>query len=368
MLASLIKRLAGWTGTPSASSGRTARTGGRAAAGANGAKSSRTARAASLPVPPPIVRPRPEDGPDEREALRSEFGDAIASRAAELGEQYTPHKDASDALALLEALVRGGSGLIRQPPLAAQAVLAVFRRRHYSLDQITTLVERDPSLAQTLLRHANSAWYATPGAAPVVAIGAAVQRIGTAGVHSTVMSTIIAGTVSRPGARYNEIAKQVWDHMVRVAPLARRLARPFGANAEQAFTLGLAHDVGKLILFDQVAEHRRRLRREVRLPDRFLSDALRTLHEPLGGLAAIEWGLSPHFARTVSTHHRSPVPKEAGPLNETIFCAERVDLEWQMHEEVDLEALWSEGGLTGSQSAVQRVVSAILAEQDEAAR
>ena len=36
------------------------------------------------------------------------------------------------------------------------------------------------------------------------------------GVQSTVMSTVIAGTVSRPGARYNEIAKQVWDHMVRV--------------------------------------------------------------------------------------------------------------------------------------------------------
>lgn len=171
--------------------------------------------------------------------------------------------------------------------------------------------------------------------------------------------------MSRPGAGYNEISKKVWDHMVRVAPLARRLARPFGADAEQAFTLGLAHDVGKLILFDQIAELRRSLRRQVRLPNSFLSQALRTLHEPLGGLAALEWGLSPHFARTVSTHHRTPAPEEADPLGEVIFCAERMDLAWQAHEEVDLSALWSEGSLTGPQEAVQKVLSAIRAEQDE---
>jgi len=180
-----------------------------------------------------------------------------------------------------------------------------------------------------------------------------------------VISTIIAGTVSRPGAGYNEISKQVWDHMVRVAPLARRLAGTLGADAEQAFTLGLAHDVGKLILFDQVAELRRGLRRQIRLSDRFLSHALRTLHEPLGGLPALEWGLSPHFARIVATHHRSPAPEHADPLSEAIFCAERVDLAWQGAEEVDLSTIWSEGSLASPQAVVQKILWSILAEQDE---
>ena len=62
--------------------------------------------------------------------------------------------------------------------------------------------------------------------------------------------------VSRPGGELDTMAQQVWNHMVRVAPLARDLSGAFGVGPEQAFLLGLLHDVGKLVVFDRITELR----------------------------------------------------------------------------------------------------------------
>jgi HD-like signal output (HDOD) protein len=305
--------------------------------------------------PPPADTASVDAGPDERDTLRGAVEERIGVQSDMLFAGYEERTGADDAIAVIRALSGARPGLIRQPPLAAQAVLSVLRRRNYSLDQVTDLIERDPALAQTLLRHANSAWYATPGAMPVEAIAPAVRRIGTSGVHSTVMSTIIGGEVSRPGPGFDRMAREVWDHMVRVAPIARRIGRALGADPEEAFTLGLAHDVGKLVFFDQIAELRRRQRREIRFPDGFLADALAALHEALGGLAALEWGLSARFARVIATHHRAPPPEPGDMLSEVVFLAERMDLAEIRGDDFDAAVVCAEGALTCDPEAIQAI-------------
>jgi len=340
VLARLMRGITGW-----ARARRGPPPGRRTSAGAR--RRPHDARKVTAPEAPPPAPIEPSEA-EERDALLQEARETLARNADGLIIDYENASHAADGVDLIRDVRSGRPGLIRQPPLAARAVMAVLRRRDYSLDEVTRLIERDPALAQTLLRHANSAWYATPGAAPVVAIGASIQRIGSSGVHATVMSSIIGGELSRPGAGYDELARQVWDHMVRVAPLARHLAHAFGADPEEAFTLGLAHDVGKLVLFDRIAELRRRRRRPVRLPDGLLTDMMATLHESLGGIAATEWGLTPRFARSIICHHRTPPPREPDPLCEVVHLAEYLDLAAQREEAPNLQRLWESSELTGS--------------------
>lgn len=301
-----------------------------------------------------------------REALRTRTQEALAAAADQVGDSLPSGEAGKDALALLDTILAGGPGLVRQPPMAAQAVLAVLRRPNCSLAQLTKLIGKDPALAQTLLKHANSAFYAVPGSAPIVAISAAVQRIGTNGVNSTVMSSIIGGELSRPGAEFNKPARLVWDHMVRTAPLARRLSRAFAVDPEAAFTLGLVHDVGKLVFFDQLGIMRREARREIVLPDRFLSDALGLMHEPLGGLVALEWGMADDFSRAIANHHRRTIPEEADTASEVIFLSEQADLADLRGETLALEDIWESGGLTGSLEATRTEFERIAAEREDA--
>lgn len=231
-----------------------------------------------------------------------------------------------DGDALLGAL---GSGeldtAIRQLPGAARQVMGAMNGAEPDVKRLAELVEADPSLSQSLLKHANSAWYTRRFGSAASSVRLAIQRVGMRGVEATVMARVLEGSLSRPGRGLTLMERMVWDHMIRVAHLARELCVGAGMDPDRLYTLGLVHDVGKLVVFNQVSELRRALRRELEVHPVWVGDVLRAVHEPLGGLALLAWGLDPRDARVVAVHHRDPPPEEL-PEAGLLGTAERMDL------------------------------------------
>ena len=312
------------------------------------------------PTAPAVDTPAGE-GDEIAARLESELL-AQFHRQIDLLEEQFGGPDAGDVNIVFEALRAPGAHEIRQPPNAAQAVLAVCRRRNYSMNELTRLITRDPALSQALLRHSNSAFYMSRFSQKVISIGAAVQRVGTKGVHATVMSHVIEGELSRPGAGLDKIAQMVWQHMVRTAPIARGLARAFKQDPEAIYTLGLLHDAGKLVLFDRIADQRKRVRRDLQLPEAFIEIALRLVHEPLGGLAALQWGIEPVHCEAIAHHHRQP-PRDGMPESEALFLAERLDLAAVRGEEPNLDVWWEEGQITGDRRLVEAALEKYFSEE-----
>jgi HD-like signal output (HDOD) protein len=274
-----------------------------------------------------------------------------------------------DYEALLASLRGPEATTVRRPPLAARRLLQESRRSSCSLQKLEAIIDTDPALLQTLLKHANSAFYATaPGVDPIVAAPPALRRLGTKGLQVVVISHLVEGSLCRPGNGLDVMAGAVWDHMVRVGPLARALAEVVEeVDREEAYALGLFHDVGKLVLFNRMADLRRELRRPLRLDSKFVRVALRELHEPLGGLAVMDWGLGEEAARAVAHHHRDPLPNPRCPSSEVVFLAEHLDLSSLRGEEPDLSALHKEGGL---EIPLERITAAwedIRSQRDSAA-
>lgn len=296
--------------------------------------------------------------------LERRLRDTLYAARMALREEFADVQGNADAKAIIELIGDEERAVVRQPPLAAQALLTLRSRRHYSMREVTHVIERDPSLSQALLRQANSAWYASTFGAPVISIRGAVQRIGAKGVHATVMSQLVKGQLCRPGAGFDSMASMVWEHMVRTAPVARQLGPIFSVDPESAYTLGLLHDVGKLVFFDRIAALRRKVRRDVEFPAKFISRALRELHEALGGLAALEWGLDESSALVIATHHRRPHPEPANPMCEVIYLAERFDVSHPRPGAVDIDGIWEEGGLTGPKERIQELLEAQEAEAE----
>ncbi|MEP7347961.1 MAG: HDOD domain-containing protein, partial [Gemmatimonadaceae bacterium] len=150
-------------------------------------------------------------------------------------------------------------------------------------------------------------------------------------------------------------AEKSWSHMIRTAPIARALAPAFQVSPDDAYTVGLLHDAGKMIILDRVGSLRTLLRRELLIPYSSLRAILRMLHEDFGALATLEWGLGAKIAHAIATHHRAPVPHVRNSLSEVLFVAERCDLITQQGKRIDLDALWRDGGLTGSRSALDQL-------------
>jgi HD-like signal output (HDOD) protein len=278
--------------------------------------------------------------------LDRQLWEQIRVEAEALNDTWGDEQASEDAQELLYLIVQSHRTLIQQPPAAAQAVLKLLGRRNYGQADVTRLIERDPALSQSLLRHSNSVFYSTKHSEPVVSIKSAVQRIGGTGVHATVMGQVVRGQLSRPGAVFDRMVSMAWEHMVAVAPIARSLARAFHVDGESAFTLGLLHDIGKLVFFSEVAALRKRKRREVRLSPYFVKSALERLHEPLGGIAAMQWGLDASSSWVISHHHRRGMSETPDRLTELMFVAECADLACRAGRAMDLNAVWESGGIT----------------------
>ncbi|MEP7383486.1 MAG: HDOD domain-containing protein [Gemmatimonadota bacterium] len=325
-------------------------------------------RPATPAVVPPSVAAMPTHGADvDAREMQGWLELEVRTRVAELHNVLPRVDRASDAPRFLDALLESFDAVVRQPPLAAQRALAVTRDTTAPTTRLVSLVEGDPGLGQALLRYANSAYYAT-GGGRVVSLHGAVQRVGTAGVHNVVLKTMVDGILCRPGSAYQEYVTLVWQHMIRVAPIARVLAPAFRASPDESFALGLLHDVGKLVIFDRLGELRKSLRRDAAFPLPVLSVVLRSLHEPLGGLAALQWGLGSAVAHAIATHHRSPVPEMYDARGELLYVAERVDLARAATRTLDVEGWWRDGLLATPRDVVEAALGALPEGAEEEAR
>jgi HD-like signal output (HDOD) protein len=243
--------------------------------------------------------------------------------------------------------------VVRQPPPAAQEALAVAGDPRCELPALVRVVERDPALARGLMRHASSAVFAAAG--PPASLDDAVRRLGATGVQIAVLAGMAEGLLRGSGP-YLPDAERAWAHMVRVGPLARALAGGFGVPPHEAFLLGLLHDVGKLALFDLFAAMRREPRGGAELAPALAADALRELHEPLGGMALLRWGVDPRAAWAVAHHHRRDPSAQPGRRSELLYVAERLDAARAGGRPVEAARWVAEGRLTVGVERVAGVV------------
>jgi HD-like signal output (HDOD) protein len=280
----------------------------------------------------------------------------VASRIDVISAYLTSQERTDDTVRLLREIKASPASSIKQAPQAAQLALAKTKNPDIGLAELVRVVEEDPTLGQALLRYANSAYYSTGSA--VVSLRHAAQRVGSSGVHNVVLGVMVDGMLCKPGGEYQKMVVQVRDHLVRTAPIARALGRGFGLVPDECFSLALLHDAGKLIVFDVIGAIRHEKRRDVNVPKSVVSRLLRDLHEPLGGIAVLNWGLGEHVAASISSHHRSPIPTAEDRMSEALFVAERAEHALSGVIPKDVQAWWNEGAISGDSARVDELISA----------
>lgn len=282
---------------------------------------------AETPAAPPV----PPATPVEQLIARlSEHGEFAAS---------------PDAAAILELLSGSPDTIIRQLPAAARASLSLCDDPSLSRWQFAEKLSSDPALVQAVLRTANSAAFGA-GKEPVIGIEPALDRIGIGGARAIIFANAVDGALSRPGGEFNDMASDVWNHMVRTAPLARALAPLFSTDPDEAFSIALLHDVGKLVIFDRISVLRTTKRRDVQLSAGFVRDLLNDLHEPLGASALEAWGMGARSARAIGAHHRRTSDGEPNALAEVVCVAELSDHAARRNVPLDLQRIWFDAHIT----------------------
>jgi putative nucleotidyltransferase with HDIG domain len=140
------------------------------------------------------------------------------------------------------------NGIQHLPPTPSVMVklLRIFKLADPDLDEVVKLISHDPSLTAEVLKRCNSAYFA--GENPVTDIFEAISRLGFYEVYRAVVLISGARTMSLQTAAVGVKVEDLWRHSLATAVAAEVIAREISESEVAAFTAGLLHDVGKLVL------------------------------------------------------------------------------------------------------------------------
>lgn len=221
---------------------------------------------------------------------------AKASTAATpKGESNDTH--VSERNAALRSKLTG----VKPFPAVVARVRTVASDPRRTVADVAEVVERDVAFASRMLRVVNSAAFGL--AARCTSVRHAVALLGTRRVASIATSTAALEMVEQTSGAAPVIAK----HAVAVAGLSRFLASYAGVSPDEAFTVGLLHDVGMLLvlqagdaLYEELVEQ---LGPSVEPSSDEETALLGFDHAQLGAEALRSWSLPDPLPDVVELHH-----------------------------------------------------------------
>ena len=186
------------------------------------------------------------------------------------------------------------------------------------VDQLAEGIAQDQSLAARALRVANSPFYGIQH--KVASIHDAIVILGFRAVGSLVMAASVTGYFAPPPNTAFDLAR-FWRHGIGAALCARALARTAGLDMEAAFTAGLLHDIGVLVLLTSRPESYARVLEYRAAQDCELVAAETAVlgfdHARVGEALAARWRFPDEIAQAVAQHH-APRHESGGDAGATL--------------------------------------------------
>lgn len=190
-------------------------------------------------------------------------------------------------------------------PEIAQKMLVLVNKDDVDFRALASMIEKDPSLAARLLRLANSALFAARS--KVSSVNQAVMMLGAKRVRELVLGLSVWGALDPKSVNGKRYRKQLWTHAATVAGTARVLATWGGYDGSEAFSGGLLHDIGKLVLGLRLGDSYWAMLDEAREGGRTAADveteAFACHHGLVGGWLMQLWRLPPGLVDAVALHH-----------------------------------------------------------------
>lgn len=209
-------------------------------------------------------------------------------------------------------------------PAVVMELLGSIDQEDIDIAVLARKVSNDPALTAKTLRLANSSAFGLQVKAST--IQQAMTFLGFQATRNLVLAVALTGCFPAGRCRgFNN--KAFWRHSIATATCARALARRVRFNPDYAFTAGLLHDIGRLVLVSRFPERYQAVLSLRDEHDGELIDAERALlgvdHVDAGVALAEHWNFSDTMRQAIACHH-APEATGAGFLATIVHVASAV--------------------------------------------
>lgn len=209
-------------------------------------------------------------------------------------------------------------------PAVVMELLNNIDQENIDISVLAKKVSYDQALTAKTLRLANSSQYGLQVKATT--IQQAITYLGFQTTRNLITAAAITGCFPEGNCKGFD-DKAFWRHSIATAACARIIARMIKFNQDYAFTAGLLHDIGRLVLVSNFPRHFEQVLLYRETNDCYLLDAERHVlgvdHVQAGVALAEHWNFSDTMRLGIAYHHE-PETAGAGFLASIIHVANAV--------------------------------------------
>ncbi len=226
-------------------------------------------------------------------------------------------------------------------PKVMQALITSFNDEDVAVAHLVKLISADQVLSANVLRMANSAYFEVPYT--VATVVDAVTKLGFTNVRTLVISIGLKGSFqSIPGIN----APQFWRHSLHTAVLSRYLGARVAIKPDLAFTVGLMHAIGELVMHLGMPQEMLQMDKVLGLldPNRLATEqaAFGFTHADVGAELARRWKFPTVFSKAIAGAGNPLAQPDFDPLAALVHIAAwRSRADENLLSPAQLEADWS---------------------------
>ncbi|MBL1264722.1 HDOD domain-containing protein [Methylomicrobium sp. RS1] len=189
----------------------------------------------------------------------------------------------------------------------------------HNLAKLVDKIGQDPSMTVRILRIANSPFYGM--SREIGSLREAIVLLGLNRIRDMLVSICFSKLL--PAWHKDFDYRQFYHHSMAVAECSRQLAICSGLNPDLAFTSGLLHDIGRLVIVALFPDEFTRIQQENSLS--LLETERRILgfdNLEIGGKAAHHWNFPLSIQEAIEQHKNPPRPDTGKSLGLLVYTAD----------------------------------------------
>ena len=229
-------------------------------------------------------------------------------------------------------------------PQVALKMLRLINEDNYDIDKLTAEIRKDQVISARTIKLCNSVYYGSRN--KIESVDHALVFLGQRLLIKFVISASISTFFSQVGLGYSLCKGGLYHHAVGTAVIAEKLAQVTGkVNPTLAYTAGLLHDIGKVVLDQFIQAAFPLFYRRVYEEEKNFLEVEKTLfgidHNHAGNTLAKQWSLPESLRETIRHHHK---PEDAAKNKDLVHIVYLADLLMsRFHPGLEVERINTDG-------------------------
>jgi len=209
------------------------------------------------------------------------------------------NNDPVDIVEEVNRCLNNGSIVYPVLPTVAFNVIDEINNRKTSADGLAKIIGSDASLTSKLISISNSIYF--KGNKTINSLQDAIVRLGLKETENYIMMFSQQGMLNTKMPIFEDMMNRLWHHSFATAICAREIAKHIKLpQVDSYFTIGLLHDIGKLLLLKIMLEF---ARKGNDVDEELMIKVFDKHHEKCGGLLLKKWGFPVQFSEAATSHH-----------------------------------------------------------------